>query len=86
MAIKFVLVEIVLVGTVLVGDPLYSTVLGAAIKCKLYSKITVEIWTQLKTVKITTNIFAVWMKLMLTSDNPLAQYAEAGYYCIKNLA
>ena len=28
-------------------------------KCKPYSEITVEIWTQLKTVKITSNIFAV---------------------------
>ena len=28
-------------------------------KCKPYSKIKVEIWTQLKTVKITSNIFAV---------------------------
>ena len=28
-------------------------------KCKKYSKITVEIRTQLKTVKITSNIFAV---------------------------
>ena len=38
----------------------YSTVLGAAIKCKPYSEITVDIWTHLKTVKITLNIFAVW--------------------------
>ena len=30
-------------------------------KCKPYSKITVEIRTQLKTVKITSNIFAVWV-------------------------
>ena len=28
-------------------------------KCKPCSKITVEIWTQSKTVKITSNIFAV---------------------------
>ena len=28
-------------------------------KCKPYSKITVEIGTQLKTVKITSNVFAV---------------------------
>ena len=28
-------------------------------KCKPYSEITVEIWTKLKTVKITSNIFAV---------------------------
>ena len=32
-------------------------------KCKLYSEITVEIRTQLKTVKITSNIFAVWSSL-----------------------
>ena len=31
-------------------------------KCKLYSEITVEIRTQLKTVKITSNIFAVWFE------------------------
>ena len=37
----------------------YSTLLGAAIKCKPYSEITVEIGTHLKTVKITLNIFAV---------------------------
>ena len=37
----------------------YSTVLGAVFKCKPYSKITVEIGTQLKTVKITLNIFEV---------------------------
>ena len=37
----------------------YSTVLGAAIKCKPYSEITVEIGTHLKTVRITLNIIAV---------------------------
>ena len=37
----------------------YSTVLGAAIKCKPCSEITVEIVTHLKTVKITLNRFAV---------------------------
>ena len=37
----------------------YSTVLGAAIKCKPYSEITVEIGTYLKAVKITLNIFSV---------------------------
>ena len=31
-------------------------------KCKMYSEITVEIRTQLKTVKITSNIFAVNLK------------------------
>ena len=40
----------------------YSTVLGAAIKCKPYSEITVEIGTHLKIVKITLNIFTVYMK------------------------
>ena len=30
-------------------------------KCKPYSEITVEIRTQLKTVKITSNIFAVYI-------------------------
>ena len=38
---------------------IYSTVLGAAIKCKQYSEITVESGTHLKSVKITLNIFAV---------------------------
>jgi hypothetical protein len=38
----------------------YSTVLGAVIRCKPYSEITVEIGTHLKTVKKTLNIFAVW--------------------------
>ena len=37
----------------------YSTVFEAAIKCKPYSEITVEIRTHLKTVKIISNIFAV---------------------------
>ena len=37
----------------------YSTVLRAAIKCKPYSEITVEIGTHSKTVKTTLNIFAV---------------------------
>ena len=34
---------------------------GAAIKCKPYSEITVESRTQIKTVKITSNIFAVYI-------------------------
>ena len=38
---------------------IYSTVPGAAIKCKQYSEITVESWTHVKSVKITLNIFAV---------------------------
>ena len=33
-------------------------------KCKPYSKITVEIRTQLKTVKITSNIFAVLISIV----------------------
>ena len=41
---------------------IYSTVLGAAIKCKQYSEITVESGTHVKSVKITLNIFAVWSK------------------------
>ena len=34
-------------------------------KCKPYCEITVEIRTQLKTVKITSNIFAVYKRAML---------------------
>ena len=41
---------------------IYSTVLGAAIKCKQYSEITVESGTHVKSVKITLNIFSVWSK------------------------
>ena len=41
---------------------IYSTVLGAAIKCKQYSEITVESGTHVKSVKITLNIFAVYCK------------------------
>ena len=37
----------------------FSTVLGAVIKCKQYSGITVESGTPVKSVKITLNIFAV---------------------------
>ena len=33
----------------------FSTVLGAVIKCKQYSGITVESWTHVKSVKITLN-------------------------------
>ena len=36
-------------------------------KCKPYSEITVEIRTQLKTVKITSNIFAVQANRVLHS-------------------
>ena len=45
----------------------YSTVLGAAIKCKPYSEITIEIGTYLKPVKITLNIFAVQYAIPKTS-------------------
>ena len=38
---------------------IYLNVLGAAIKCKPYCEITVEIGTHLKFVIITLNIFAV---------------------------
>ena len=37
----------------------YFIVLGAAIRCNPYSETTVESWTHLKTVEITSNIFAV---------------------------
>ena len=39
---------------------IYSTVVGAAIKCKQYSEITVESGTNVKSVKITLNTFAVY--------------------------
>ena len=48
----------------------YSIVLGAAIKCKPYSEITVKIGTQRKTVKITTNIFAVYFTLYFYYNEP----------------
>ena len=38
-------------------------------KCKPYSEITVEIQTQLKTVKITSNIFAVYQKIVVNVSN-----------------
>jgi hypothetical protein len=41
---------------------IYSTVLGAAIKCKQYSGITVGTGTRGKSVKIKLNIFAVHIK------------------------
>ena len=46
---------------------IYSTVLGAAIKCKQYSGITVEHGTRGKSVQITLNIFAVYKKHPLFS-------------------
>ena len=46
-------------------------------KCKPYSEITVEIGTQLKTVKITSNIFAVhhslWPQAYFGSRHILAR-------------
>ena len=39
---------------------IYSTVLGATIKCKQYREITVESGTHVKSTKITLNIFAVY--------------------------
>ena len=44
---------------------IYSTELGAAIKCKEYSEITVESGTHVKIVKITLNIFAVQISLCM---------------------
>ena len=38
-------------------------------KCKPYSEITVEIRTQLKTVKITSNIFAVYRRTLLGKND-----------------
>ena len=38
---------------------IYSTLLGAAIKLKQYSGITVESGTLIKSVKTTLNVFAV---------------------------
>ena len=52
----------------------YSTVLGAAIKYKLYSEITVEIGTHLKTVKITLNIFAVCNEKHQSNKSYLLDY------------
>ena len=47
-------------------------------KHKPYSEITVEIRTQLKTVKITLNIFAVYHKLVSTSPSHLE--AHPGFF------
>ena len=44
-----------------------STVLGAAIKSKQYSEITVESETHVKSVKITLNLFAVHSAPLLLS-------------------
>ena len=45
----------------------YSTVLGAAIKCKQYSEVTVESKTYVS-VKITLNIFSVYFVTMVTKE------------------
>ena len=42
-----------------------SIVLGAAIKCKQFSEITVEIGTHSKIVKTTLNIFAVQVAVLI---------------------
>ena len=46
----------------------FSTVLGAVIKCKQYSEITVDSGIHLKRVKITLNTFAV--KFNFNSNGP----------------
>ena len=46
-------------------------------KCKPYSKTTVEIRTQLKTVKITSNIFAVYL------SSRTSYYYEPQYFLFK---
>ena len=51
-------------------------------KCKPYSKITVEIRTQLKTVKITSNIFAVYMNLIETG---MIEIGKLFYFCVKDI-
>ena len=55
----------------------YSTVLGAGIKFKPYSEITVEMGTHLKTVKITLNIFAVY-RIKRVSRNSVVEFWEQG--------
>ena len=51
-------------------------------KCKPYSKITVEIRTQLKTVKITLNIFAVhWLCFEERELNFCNCYLSLLYFC-----
>ena len=66
----------------------YTTVLGAAIKCKPYCEITVEIGTQLKTIKITSNIFAVYieqLKIEIFIQNIILTHCAINVYA-KNLA
>ena len=53
---------------------IYSTVLGAVIKCKQYSEITVESGTHLKRVKITLNIFAVYLALQIHTTEAALEY------------
>ena len=43
-------------------------------KCKPYSEITVEIRTQLKIVKITSNIFAVYFRRSVLAFTLLKMY------------
>ena len=53
-------------------------------KCKPYSEITVEIRTQLKTVKITSNIFAVYLvenKMDLSNTNQ--KLKSVLYICVQ---
>ena len=40
---------------------IYSTSLGAALKCKQYGGITLETEISVKSVNITLNIFVVWL-------------------------
>ena len=47
-------------------------------KCKPYSEITVEIRTQLKTVKITSNIFAVQLTLFQPGGKDYAHLITTG--------
>ena len=53
---------------------IYSAVLGAAIKCKRSSEITVESGTHVKRVKITLNIFAVYLALQIHTTEVALEY------------
>ena len=46
-------------------------------KCKLYSENRVEIGTQLKTVKITSNIFAVCFKTIMVFEEATLLTSDA---------
>ena len=59
---------------------MYSTILGAIIKCKQYSDITVESGTHVKSVKITLNIFAVQLQLKLWVETKIFLYIII--YCL----